>query len=67
MYPRSLETVARQRGKELCREAEFRQRHGSVSKVRATVPSQTGRVRRRLGFMLVGAGNRLLTEARTAS
>lgn len=52
-----LGSLARQRQEELCREAEFRQRHRLRN---CAGTRETGRLRRRLGHLLVGAGNRLI-------
>jgi hypothetical protein len=62
-----LEALARQRGEELCREAEFRERHRQERAGGVVGARQPSRVRRRMGFLLLGAGNRLLMEPGAAS
>ena len=65
MNPGLLQALERQRREELCRKVEFRQRHSPQE--RATkVATRPSRVRARLGFLLVEAGNRLLMGSSTA-
>ena len=65
MNPALFQVLARQRREELCRKVEFRQRHGPQERATKVV-SRPSRVRKRLGFLLVGAGNRLLAGSSTA-
>jgi hypothetical protein len=61
----ALFQLARQRQEELCRKVEFQQRHGPPQ-MATDAASRPSRVRARVGFLLVGAGNRLLIGSSTA-
>ncbi len=60
-----LQALARQRQEEICRKVEFRQRHAPAERA-SNASSRPRRVRAKLGFFLVGAGNRLLMGSSAA-
>ena len=65
MNPALFQVLTRQRREELCRKVEFRQRHGPHART-TEGDSRPSHVRTKLGFLLVGVGNRLLMGSSAA-